>query len=419
MIPLGYTMPAASVSNKIGFIKEKYKPAGNKLITDDSESHLLTIAPTGAGKGRSNIIPACLTYPGSLVVIDVKGEAARVTANVRKKFGDVILIDPFKVVTKNPHRFNPMDIAIHKDAYDQAGTMLATAFQGDNTTISNDPYWDHKAIELISAITINELGAKKDFANVRKALFNDDVDYELAKLMDSKTITSTFAYELLAAYLQIPSDKTRPCILSTAQQYVALLGDPVVLDSLRGPSGFNVQDLIDGKPMTIYFIIPINKLDAYNSLLKLWVRSILFLLSERKRKPQSKTLMILDECSNLGTMKPLVSSITLMRSFGLRIWCFFQSLSQIKERYPKEWQTIVDNSNIIEVFGINKYYSSKEIADLLGNITPHQILNMPGSEAILLMNDHRIQRVQKLDYLKDKRYRDLGYDSNPFYSNEK
>lgn len=39
-----------------------------------NESHLLTVAPTGAGKGRSTIIPTLLTYPGAAVVVDPKGD---------------------------------------------------------------------------------------------------------------------------------------------------------------------------------------------------------------------------------------------------------------------------------------------------------------------------------------------------------
>ena len=44
------------------------------------DRHLLTVAPTRAGKGVAAIIPNLLTYPGSALVIDPKGENAMVTA---------------------------------------------------------------------------------------------------------------------------------------------------------------------------------------------------------------------------------------------------------------------------------------------------------------------------------------------------
>ena len=53
----------------------------------DPESHLVTIAPTGAGKGRSAIIPTCLNWKGGLIVIDPKGEAVATTARYRRQLG--------------------------------------------------------------------------------------------------------------------------------------------------------------------------------------------------------------------------------------------------------------------------------------------------------------------------------------------
>jgi type IV secretion system protein VirD4 len=49
------------------------------------DRHLLTVAPTRSGKGASAIIPNLLTYVGSAVVIDPKGENAMITAARRGK----------------------------------------------------------------------------------------------------------------------------------------------------------------------------------------------------------------------------------------------------------------------------------------------------------------------------------------------
>lgn len=419
MIPLGYRIQDQNSVSKIGFKREEYVPKRRKLIVDKSEAHMLTLARTGSGKGRCNIIPTCLTYPGSLIVFDVKGEAATVTAEVRRKFGEVVLIDPFKIVTENPGRFNPMDVSLGDRDVDQAGVMLAKAFQGDNITSKGDTYWDNAALELLTGLTIHELTQQKSFSNLRKTLFVDDVDFGIAKMMDEKVIKSTFAYELLAAYLQIPSDKTRPCVLSSAQQYIGLLGDAAVLQSLEGPSSFNVIDLINGKPLTIYFIIPPNKLKAYNVLLKLWVTSLLHLFTERTHKPLTRTLMIIDECSNLGAMDSLVTAITLMRSYGLRLWTLFQSLGQIKSAYPNDWSSIIANCDVIQAFGFSNYLIAKETSETFGGFTPNQLLSMPVDEAVLIRSGHRIEKMKKLDYLNDKMFRHLGYKDNPFYGDDK
>ncbi|RCX07126.1 type IV secretory system conjugative DNA transfer family protein, partial [Extensimonas vulgaris] len=49
--------------------------------------HVVTVAPTGSGKGIGAVIPNLLDYPGSALVLDVKGENAAVTARARRELG--------------------------------------------------------------------------------------------------------------------------------------------------------------------------------------------------------------------------------------------------------------------------------------------------------------------------------------------
>src|SRR5437763_1904767 len=71
-----------------------------KPLTYGGDGHLLTVAPTGAGKGVGAIIPALLSYPGSIIVTDIKGENYQVTARRRREMGhQVVVLDPFSLVT--------------------------------------------------------------------------------------------------------------------------------------------------------------------------------------------------------------------------------------------------------------------------------------------------------------------------------
>ena len=45
-----------------------------------TDRHALTIAPTRSGKGVGAVIPNLLTYPGSIICIDPKGECAAIAA---------------------------------------------------------------------------------------------------------------------------------------------------------------------------------------------------------------------------------------------------------------------------------------------------------------------------------------------------
>src|SRR5215469_12418410 len=89
---------------------------GGRLIGWNDDRHVMTIAGSRAGKGVSLIIPNLLFYEGSAVVIDPKGENARITAGRRGKgvaegrgLGqDVYVLDPFGVSGSVSASFNPL-----------------------------------------------------------------------------------------------------------------------------------------------------------------------------------------------------------------------------------------------------------------------------------------------------------------------
>lgn len=68
----------------------------------------MVIAPTGRGKGVGFVIPNLLTFKGSTVVLDVKGENFEKTARRRQEMGDdVIRFSPTDFAA-NSHRYNPL-----------------------------------------------------------------------------------------------------------------------------------------------------------------------------------------------------------------------------------------------------------------------------------------------------------------------
>ena len=413
MITLGYEI--SKDRELIGFTQNKAKPKKNALVVDKGEAHLLTVAPTGAGKGRSSIIPTCLTYPGSLIVLDPKGEAANVTAGVRRKLGKVYVIDPFKVSTNDCDHLNPLSMIVDELPLEFQGMMLAKAITGDTNSFSSDPYWDNMATDLISGAIIAELQNNRCLADFRKMLINGDVDYNLALLLDTKKDLNPLAFDLISTYLQVPAEKTRPCVLSTAQQYLSALGEPAVLESMSNRNAITTEEIIKGEQFTIYLVIPPNKLRAFKQVLRLWVTSLLNVLGERKSRPPIPTLFILDECGNLGRMEEILSSVTLMRSYGLRLWLFFQDFGQMKQLYPKDWTTLVNNCDVVQAFGIRNYMMAKETADIVGEFSAAELLKMDTQNAVVALNGIPAKMIKRVDYLKDKPYTDIGFSKNPFY----
>ena len=65
-----------------------------EYLRHDGPEHVLCFAPTRSGKGVGLVVPSLLTWPGSAIVHDIKGENWQLTAGLRARFGRVLLFDP-------------------------------------------------------------------------------------------------------------------------------------------------------------------------------------------------------------------------------------------------------------------------------------------------------------------------------------
>ena len=84
-------------------------PHTGRLLRYDGPAHLLTLAPTRAGKGVGTVIPNLLAAERSVLVIDPKGENARIAGKARQRFGTVHVLDPFEVSGMPSAAYNPLD----------------------------------------------------------------------------------------------------------------------------------------------------------------------------------------------------------------------------------------------------------------------------------------------------------------------
>ena len=66
----------------------------DRYLRHDGPEHVLCFAPTRSGKGVGLVVPSLLTWPGSAIVHDIKGENWQLTAGWRSRFSRVLLFDP-------------------------------------------------------------------------------------------------------------------------------------------------------------------------------------------------------------------------------------------------------------------------------------------------------------------------------------
>src|SRR5690606_20094266 len=65
-----------------------------RYLRHDGPEHVLCFAPPRSGKGVGLVVPTLLTWGGSALVHDIKGENWSLTAGWRARFGPVLMFDP-------------------------------------------------------------------------------------------------------------------------------------------------------------------------------------------------------------------------------------------------------------------------------------------------------------------------------------
>lgn len=383
----------------------------------DGDAPLLTCAPTGAGKGRSVLIPTLLTYTGPIICIDVLGQNYQVTQRRRREMGhQVVCLDPFHLVTNQSDRLNPLDLlTLPRSDVETDAEMLASMLAVGNQNLT-DPFWNITATGLTAAMIAQVASypeLDRHFGKVGDWFHHHDMDYAIAEMLDKNEIKSRMAREQFIAYLAAPTEQTRPCIRTMALSYISVLASTLVQSTLKS-STFRLLDVLEGKPITIYIVLPPDKLESHRALIRLNVGTLLTAVMRRSVMPQQKTLFLLDECAQLGSFSLLRQSISLLRNAGLQTWTIWQDLSQLRHLYPNDWQTIVNNSGVLQVFGITNNGMAKEWSDLLG-LSSRDLNKLGRDNAFVHRQGQGSITCRRADYLKDAVFSGL-FDANPRFA---
>jgi len=393
------------------------KPAPREPLLYGEDRHLVTIAPTGAGKGRGVIIPNLLRFEGSVIVIDPKGETWHVTHRRRMEMGqEVRLLDPFGAVSRRTDSLNPFDLFDRPGALlDADAEMLASLLAGDQG-FHKEPFWDNWGRSLMSgvvaAVAQTAPPEQRHFGRVREILMSDDAVYNLATIVENHDDLNRLSKQNISSFLPI-TEQTRSGILSTTQSYLKVVNSDSALRSLS-KSTISLEAVRKGDPITIYIVLPPDKLESHGALLRLWVGALMLTVMGRKRRPKRSTLFLLDECAQLGEFGPLRQSMTLLRGYGLQVWPFFQDLSQLQRLYPNDWRTIFNNAGVFQLFGVANHLMAKESSDLIGDIDADSLRAMPADKQVIAMSGTKALHARLPDYLQDAAFQGM-WDPNPMF----
>ncbi len=161
--------------------------------------------------------------------------------------------------------------------------------------------------------------------------------------------------------------------MSTANGNTHFLDSPSLRSCLE-KSTFDFANLkSDDNPITVYLVIPADRLETHGRWLRLIVSIAIDAMSRTEGKPKTPALFLLDEFAALGRLVTIERAFGLMAGFGMRIWAIVQDLSQPQDLYKNRWQTFIANAGILQVFGTSDLNTAEYISRTLGQTTIEQI----------------------------------------------
>lgn len=347
------------------------------LLRYDGDGHLLTVAATRSGKGVGAIIPNLLTYPGSVVVTDPKGENCYVTARHRceKLKQTVVSLDPFGLtapISLEFASFNPLDLIDLKGPdYVETAMMIAEMLVVQRG-MTIEPHWDREGKALLFAFILYVASlpdrSRRHLIEVRRLLTQSPK--ELEKTLAQMEKSEIEQVREGAGRIQQKADRERSGVFSTAQSHTHFLSSPR-MEKVLTSTNFDLKGLLGGK-LTLYLVLPREHLTTFAGWLRLMVSCCYYTCTHnalQRQRTDSRVLFLLDEFANLGYMANLKEAVSLGGGYGLTLWLVLQDLAQLRREYKDEWESFVANSDVIQAFAIQDPFTSDRISKMLGETT--------------------------------------------------
>jgi type IV secretion system protein VirD4 len=410
----------------------QYPNLSNDGLWFDGDGHLITVAASGAGKGVCSVIPNLLTWEGSVICNDPKGENAAVTAKRRREMGqEVHVLNPWGLHAGPPwdlpcSAFNPLDwLDINSDDVGDDAAMMANALVlRDKGTSGVEGHFADEAESLLTGLILYvafmEEPDRRNLLTVRELITQAPEDWtdllrKMSKLVQADGLIARAANRFLSK-----SDREGPAVLSTAQRHTNFL-DSNRMRLVLGSSDFDLADL-KRKPMTIYLCLPFEHVSGqFARWLRLMITLSLTALSRTKGPSRPGVLFLLDEFAALGHLRMAERGMAEGRAYGVKMWPILQDLNQLKDNYRDGWQTFIGNARIIQFFGTADLFTAKYASDMLGKttvwasgssgdrestseagrplMTPDEVMNMgPDEELLFFRGGLRPIKAQKLPY---------------------
>src|ERR1700676_2928721 len=343
-----------------------------QFLTDNGPSHVACIAPTRSGKGVGQVIPTLLTWPGSVLVHDLKGENWERTSAWRSRFSNVIYFNPTDPDCSA--HFNPL-FEVRADENQIRDVQNIADLVVDPHGKGKESHWDRTADQFFLGAILHVLHAEgdKSLYGVSKFLTDPKRTFEQTlKLMKKTSHDKGIAHERIASAAQAMLNKSEEeCsgILSTALAFLGLYADPIVARN-TSTSDFRSIDLMQAEhPMSLYLVVP----DSDRLRLKPLMRLMVTLITQRlvevlnPKENKHRLLKLIDEFPRLSRMPFFTDALSYVAGYNIKVMLIMQSKGQLDapESYGKG-NTIIESCRIRSVYTPQDPDTAQWISDSLG-----------------------------------------------------
>lgn len=333
----------------------RLKKPSRKIVQPGVYNTILS-APTRSGKGVSSVVPTVLSYPGSVIVLDFKGENFNMTSGFRAKFGKVYRWEP---TGHGGHRFNPlMEIRGGEDAFSDANLIadiLTAPASGAGSGNATSEHFTTAARDFLTALILHCLCSpdwkNKSLSGCREFLAQTDPDdpdntkyiYDLMVNDPSghgDPMIHQSVLEGAGAQRKRPDDEGGS-VLSTVNNALAVFADAKIRRNTQNSEFYIGEFEETSVPVSLYLTVQYSDVQRISPLIRMFVTlfSRRFTSGETradKRKFKVPLLFILDEFDKLGKMEELHMNMGIHNGFGIHYFLIFQSLNQLNNIYGKD-----------------------------------------------------------------------------------
>lgn len=349
---------------------------GARYLMLDGQQFVIAAAPTRSGKGVGLVIPNCLSFQESMVVLDIKLENYEITAGFRAKFQEVYLFNPFAEDRKTS-RYNPLGYV--RDGEFRVGDLTAVAevFYPTTSGADKDAFFNDQARNLFVALglylcetpelprTIGELlrqssGKGKPIRDYFKDL--------IAARASSDRPLSMECVDSLNRVINT-ADNTLSSIVASFNAPLGIWLNPIV-DAATSENDFDLRD-VRRKKMTIYAAVMPDHLAEASRLLNLFFSQLINLntktLPSKDPTLKYQCLLLLDEFAAVGRIGILAKAVAYMAGYNLRLLPIFQSVAQLAEVYGESLaRSLITNHALQVLYAPREQKDANDLSEMLG-----------------------------------------------------